>query len=59
MDAAETWTEAANDGQKDSSTEMRRYGEKPNAVIFVALVGCCALQSMGLEHGIEPIIEHL
>ncbi|KAJ1276755.1 hypothetical protein BS78_05G239200 [Paspalum vaginatum] len=49
--------------------EMRRHGMEPNSVTFLGVLGCCAhagavdvgreiFQSMLLEHGIEPAIEH-
>ncbi|CAD6252382.1 unnamed protein product [Miscanthus lutarioriparius] len=53
----------------DLFQEMRRHGVEPNAVTFLAVLGCCAhawavdigreiFQSMLSEHGIEPAIEH-
>jgi pentatricopeptide repeat protein len=53
----------------DLFQEMRRQGVEPNAVTFLAVLGCCAhagavdigreiFQSMLSKHGIEPAIEH-
>jgi len=53
----------------DLFQEMRRHGVEPNAVTFLAVLGCCAhagavdigrgiFQSMLSEHGIGPAIEH-
>ncbi|XP_006663660.2 pentatricopeptide repeat-containing protein At1g09190-like [Oryza brachyantha] len=49
--------------------EMRTHGEKPNGVTFLGVLACCAhagaadvgrdiFQSMLLDHGIEPAVEH-